>query len=432
MFRLCDHGLFVGASYYRKLPACRRLASTEDARALQVYFDNARPGKNRQWRLLTGNGRRPPTRVEVKVQLREFLQRIPDGGGGIFYFSGHAQLGTSGLLLKCHDADDASLEDSALRLEEVLKLLGTREDAGVQFFVILDCCREGESSLPVDRLPSNVCALYGCLHGGAAVQDPQGGVLTRSILGALNGTTTSSRMSARALYRRARQWAFRRNPLAGLGFELVGCRTDDPSIPLQGSKTAVAGGATPPIVTLRYSPESEKAFLATFWGLKKATLEWYGFSVSDPRARRIFEDYFWDRQRDAFLCEVRLPDDGVPWNASEFLLHLADALVYTPAVLLFRWPRPLEVESVRWIGSIVNRKWHSMGPMEIDVLIWEERIGNDLCFGKAYLANVGSGSEVAVTCETEQGTRLPLSCLRSTVCDVYEAFRSVQPLGEAK
>ena len=169
-------------------------------------------------------------------------------------------------------------------------------------------------------------------------------------------------MSARALYRRARQWAFRRNPQAGLGFELVGCRTDELSVPLQGSKTAVDGGAAHPLATLRYSPESEEAFLATFWGLKKATLEWYGFSVSDPRAHRIFEDYFWSRQGSAYLCEVRLPEDGVHWNASEFLLHLADALVYTPAVLLFRWPRPLEVERVRWIGSIVNGKWHSVGP----------------------------------------------------------------------
>ena len=434
MFKLCDRGLFVGVDYYRSLPKNKRLTSAEDARTLWNYFKSTHPDNNerKQWRLSIGRGK-PPTRLEVIENLRKFTEAIPDDGAGILYFSGHAQLGASGLLLKCYDTIDTLLDDSALSLAGILRVLEARGTAGVRFLVILDCCRDGDPHFPMDELPLNVCVLYACSHGDVAVQNSQGGALTQSILGLLDEIASTSHLSVRAFHSRARQWAFRRMPTAVRGFELAGCRPNELNVPLQRSTSAFnQNRATAPTSVLKYSLENEATFRDTYCGLKIATLEWYGFSLSDPHEHRMFEDYFWRPEKSTFFCEVRIPDDGVHWNASEFLLHLADALAATPATLVLRWPGRIEIESIRWIRNIVDGEWIQLGEgnTSIPTLIWRERIGTREYRGTASLTPGDPGSEVAVRCDTAELDVLPLNCLRSTLCDIYEAFRAVQSMGE--
>ena len=431
-FKLCDRGLFVGVDYYYRLPQERWLRSANDANALWEYFSSVRNanGDDERWRLMIDADGAPPTRLDVMGKLRALIREIPAGGAGIVYFSGHAQLGTHGLLLKCYDTTDELLEDSALKLAEVLHVLGSSGAEGAHFLLILDCCREGESRLPVDELPPNVCALYACSHGDVAVQDSQGGVLTQSILGFLNETSLTFRLSARALHSRARQWAFRRRPAAAGGFELAGCWLNELNVPVRrGISVSNRDVSAFPTAVLRYSPENQEAFRSTFFGLKIATLEWYGFPLSDIGEHGIFEDYFWSHEENTFICEVRMPDDGVHWNASDFLLHLADALVDTAAILLFRWPGCLEMESITWIRNLVDGDWHQSGAGETQTLVWTERIGPGEYRGAASLTASGRGSEVAVRCDTRELDALPLSCLRTTVCDIYEAFRAVRSVG---
>ena len=431
--KLCDHGLFVGVNYYYRLSRDRWLRSANDANALREYFSGARNGngEHERWRLVVDADEVPPSRLRVMGELRALIREIPAGGAGIVYFSGHAQLGTHGLLLKCYDTTDEFPEDSALKLAELLHVLGSRGAEGPHFLLILDCCREGESRLPVDELPPNVCALYACSHGDVAVQDSHGGVLTQSILGFLNETSSTVRLSARALHSRARQWAFRRRPAAAGGFELVGCWLNELNVPVRRSTAASNRDvSTFPTAVLRYSPENEEAFRNTFLGLKIATLEWYGFPLSDVGEHGIFEDYFWSHGENTFICEVRMPGDGVHWNASDFLLHLADALVETPAILLFRWSGCLEMESITWIRNLVDGNWHQSGAGETRTLVWTERVGPGEYRGAASLTASSGGSEVAVRCDTPELDALPLSCLRTTVRDIYEAFRAIRSVEE--
>lgn len=429
-FKLCSRGLFVGVDYCEELPQDNRLRSAQDAAALWEYFRGARPGEHEQWRLLTSNGDgKPPTRVAILRNLRTLAEETPAGGAGILYFSGHARLCASGLLLKCYDTTEEELEDSALSFARVLEILGDREAAGAYFLVVLDCCREGDSGFPIDKLPPNVCVLYACSHGKVAVQDSQGGALTQSILGLLGGTPSINHLSVRAFHSRARQWAFGRIPTAVRGFELVGCRPHELNVPLRRSALAPdQGRAATPSAVLRYSLEKEATFVEAVSGLKIATLEWYGFSLANAAENRIFEDYFWRPETSLFFFEVRMPGDGLQWNASEFLLHLADALAETPATLVFRWPGRIEIESIRWIRSIVDGEW--LGTENTPTLVWRERIGTREYRGTASLTANGSESEVAVRCDTRDLDALPLNCLRSTVCDIYEAFRAVQSEGE--
>lgn len=429
MFRLCDHGLFVGVDYYRKLRKEKWLTSSRDAGALLKYFHDTHKFRGEQWRVLTSRRGKPPKRLHVMKELRKFVKRIHAGGAGIFYFSGHAKLGARGLLLKCYDTEDGLLEDSALSFAHVLDVLGAQEADSKHFLVILDCCREGDASRPADTLPGNVCVLYACAHGGEAVQDSRGGLLTQSLLGHLNGASSFGHLSARALRSRARQWAFRHKPVTVREFELVGCRTNELNVPLQRStRTLVGPAAGGPVALLRYSPENQTDYDSIYCGLKAATLEWYGFPRSDFRDRGIFERYFWSRERDTFVCEVRMPDDGIYWSASEFVLHLADAAVDMPAILLFRWPGRIEMESIIWIRNIVTGEWHP-GAGDTQTLVWRETIGRSEYRGSASLTVGNRASEVAVRCNARELDALPLSCLRSTLHDIYEAFRAVQCTG---
>ena len=427
MVKVCNSGLFVGVAYSEKTPRERRLASTRDAEALGEYFGGAGRGDEERWRLLTESDGEPPKRLDVLMAFRGFASGVANGSAGVLFFSGHGEISERGLELKCYDTLDGFVEDSAVGLVEMMRILGSRGCDDVSFLVILDCCREKKLEFRREPLPANVCVIYGCLEGEVAVQDSDGGVLTQCVLGALR-STRGQYLTVRALHRRARQMALRYRPARMSQFEVVGSSLDEIGVALGGGGGQyVEAQKDEPRVYLRFSPRNQREYDDAFWRSKVAVLQWYGLTQAPWGGSGFFERYFWVRDTvDTVVCGVRMPSDGFRWNASEFLCHLVDALGDAPATLVFRWRGSVRVGEVRWIRNIVGGDWREVGAgVGTYMLSWEESIGGARFLGSASLTG-GPESEVVVRCDTPENSALPLSCFRRTLDDVYEGFCAVR------
>jgi len=178
----CETGLFVGIDEYRHLKKDEWLRKAQDdARLLYSYF--TRVEGNGPWILFEESGRKRLIRLTLIEEVTQWIEQVPEGKAGLFYFAGHAQGDTQGLVLAATDFKPAVPFDSGLPLRRLFELFRRAAVRGKRFVVILDCCRDGiEVPLSADDVPANVSIIYACPLGAKVSEHANmGGALTRVI-----------------------------------------------------------------------------------------------------------------------------------------------------------------------------------------------------------------------------------------------------------
>ncbi|WP_089401102.1 SUMF1/EgtB/PvdO family nonheme iron enzyme [Noviherbaspirillum humi] len=134
------------------------------------------------------------TQARMRQALREFGQRLDDGGTGLFYFAGHGAGVAGGTRLLPVDAAGRAAQtgmDDALALREILNGMAVPRP-GKRNLVILDIClnnpfeSRSAGSIPArDPVPEETLVAYATAPGGFAADGPRHGTYTAQLLRAL-------------------------------------------------------------------------------------------------------------------------------------------------------------------------------------------------------------------------------------------------------
>ncbi|MFM0300666.1 SUMF1/EgtB/PvdO family nonheme iron enzyme [Paraburkholderia sediminicola] len=137
------------------------------------------------------------TPQQMRQAIREFGQRLRDGGTGLFYFAGHGmQIGRQTLLVPAglDVRTPARLVSEGVDLNTVLQAMRTPR-AGALNLVILDTCLNNPFSsdvtLDASALPANTMIAYATAPGGFAADGMHHGVYTNTLLRTLNDASSS-------------------------------------------------------------------------------------------------------------------------------------------------------------------------------------------------------------------------------------------------
>jgi Caspase domain len=449
---MCEHGLFVGVDRYSKLARDQWLThAAADTVYLHDYFRRARPEGD--WRVLSTKGSKVPKRVDILSALYELVEHVPKGQTGLFYFSGHASVSTSGLVLKSYDTHDVFPNDTGLPLARAMEILKSQASANKRFFVVLDCCREGISQAAADNLPPNVCVLYACQPGNSAYEMTNGGILTRSIIESLEAIALETRdkaCSIRSLCNRLGRQLFTWRPSSALTFELYGNWADQIYLPV-ACRNGVPGTEqrTGPSAVLRYCFGSKEKFEYALRTLGAAIFNWYGISYKSKGGQNFVNEHFLvaesiptgpsiSANREArvahsnihkvqnYFFEIHIPDGCARWTSSDFLVHLLNVSMDNPQTLILSWPKLVEFAIFKEFQHVVDGEWQGAGVSTGPSLIWKNTIGSSQYRGLASMSSLVSGkTSVCIACETIDPFEMPLSYLLPTLRDVYDLFRFV-------
>jgi len=427
----------------------RLTCASNDAEALRDYFQLALPnGSVSHWTTLNRGKRKIPAKqVDVLRAVDSLSRDVPNGGGGLFYFSGHASVSQRGLVLKCYDAHDEFLEYTGLPLTRIFEILKRQAGARKHFLLILDCCRDGGDPAVSDDIPPNVCILYACRHGGTAYESESGGALTRSIiesLAAIANETMAKNCTVRSLCNRLGRELFAWRPSSALSIELYGTWADRFDLPIAGNAKALASNEVfPPSSVLRYGFGSKSELDQGIKAIAAAIFQWYGISYQSAAGSSFVREHLQfptlshrdhladneveDESLETYVLSVRIPDGCERWMASEFVVHLLYCLPDIPQTLVLNWRKPVDLSVFKLFEHAIGGEWIGGGAASDTRLCWKHEGPDGRYRGVASVITEGAGTNVVLTCETVDDLYpMPLSYLLPKIQDVFDLFRYVR------
>ncbi len=462
MSTVCEYGLFIGVDRYTNLPKDEWLThASTDASTLCEYFRRVCP--RGYWKLLRARKTTSPKQVDILTALAEWLPKVPLDRTGLFYFSGHASVSRSGLILMSFDTHNKFPQETGLPLARILEKFKEHNAHSKRFFVVLDCCRNGVKEATTDNIPPNVCILYACGHGGLAYETLKGGVLTRSIIESLEAIaleTGHTRCSVRSLCNRLGRQLFMWRPSSALTYELYGHWADQIYLPMaQSSIQAVDDKRVGPSTRLRYCFGSRQDFDKAFQTLAGAIFNWYGIPYTSKGGGNFVSEHFelkpvsesrnptrgselLDLVKDGetaanpsenedetqnYFFQIRIPDGCTRWTSADFLEYLLNVPLDAPQTLILTWPRKIDFSIFKEFQYAVDGEWSGAARIEGPSMTWKNTLSNSQYRGLAYVSSTEKGrTQVSVSCETINLFEMPLNYLLPGLRDVYDLFRFVR------
>lgn len=180
--------LVVGINYYQYGNAL--YGCVDDAHAVKAVLEtNADGSVNFDVKLLTGTG---PSDIITRSQLKDSIAELfsTDDDIALFYFAGHGHLESVGGYLL---SSDASRGDEGVSLAEICTFANRSEARNK--IIILDSCHSGiAGTAPVAQvaeLTEGMTILTASTKDEYASEDAEGGVFTRLLVDALNGSAAN-------------------------------------------------------------------------------------------------------------------------------------------------------------------------------------------------------------------------------------------------
>jgi hypothetical protein len=470
MLDVCQLGLFVGVDRHANLPRSDWLTSAStDALLLRNFFRGAVSKESDfRWRAVVGNNRSNPKRIDLLKAIARFAKDVRPDEPGLFYFSGHATMSDSGLVLKSFDAHEDFLTDTGLPLARILAIFKAESGKNKRFFIILDCCRDGARAAAADDIPANVCVLYACSNGDSAYEDTEGGVFARSLiesLEAISAESNAKHCSVHILCKRLGRQLFAWRPASALSFQLSGNWAESLYLPLVRRKTTAANDqSSGPEVHLKYCFSRRNVFEASLSALAIAVFDWYGISQQNQAGKQFVRAHFdleavqptgaaaqaeliadvvrsegkdagsagsseelaWQTPVENYFFQVRIPEGCSRWTSSDFLVQILQAPVVDPQTLLLTWPGHIDFALFKEFRHPVDGEWFGAAS-GAPILKWTNKSSSAEYRGLATVAPLESGrTSVVITCETPDPYEASLFHLLPGLKDIFDLFRSIR------
>jgi len=187
---ICNAGIFWGVNEYLRLEQSMWLQSA-NRDATNFFRHCVRSLPSGDWVLITDTTPMASTRVNFFLSVKDVISASESNSGILIYVACHGFQVNGELVLALKDFHPRVAEVSGVRFSELMSLLGVFGQQH-KFCVVLDCCRNGDSSLnDMAEIPENVCVLFSCESGTSSLEHASGGAFTTDLLRVLSSPPPS-------------------------------------------------------------------------------------------------------------------------------------------------------------------------------------------------------------------------------------------------